>query len=786
MVRKKYGIWLGMLMMLLLAVCLTIKVISLPYMAIELKVESDKWIVSQIYDDSWAASEGVKVGDILVAVDHRPPDIERLSRERDIDSIKSMDVNRNGTLLQFNFSNPYTQPISMNQLVIPLSLFIVLFSFSSFILYKKPDDRAAILLTLFLMFVAIGYLATGGASRGDRVAQTIEELTITLASAVFIHFLHNYFSRAGIYVVNCKAVYIWYFITTALSVVFLVDDLNLVLIFEKPGSTTIPLFSMFCSGMIFASIIQVRMYIRYRNTPHHALLKYMMIGNIGAFMPLISLIIIPALIFRRLIINPGVAGAFLSFLPLTYSYLVASNQLLDIDFIMSRLRYFYIIALLPTLAIVVGIGLMFYDREIQAVQWVQTFLVAYVAIVLFLYAKEMLDRNLRNKVVKGLHEFEQSIESFPRRVTNVMKVSELEQCLANELLGLLPIHSIGFIERQIEGNIVTLKSRKGVESLESLLPEIHDSLPVRLSVGDAIKLSRGYCYMIGLGRGMQQFVWIDDKANHMEYNHDERVWLRTVITHVGFVYQNLQLIEGLVHDLDTKQGEEPPPWVLRLLFQLSEKERRKLASDLHDSALQDQLLWYRKLEAISHDDKQLPTAIRTELEGISEGLLDVVHQIRETCNELRPPFLKEMGVIEAIENLCSHAQLNANYTISFNHQAFRVEMGDEHVLALYRITQELLRNGMKHSKATRVELMLHYHKRQIYYRYKDNGVGMEMERLQTSFEHMGLSGIRERVSGLEGETYFRTALGQGLEIEIIIPLGDAEGAEFRGSGEESA
>lgn len=137
MVSKKYGIWLVMILTLLVSVWLTIVQLSLPYMAIDLKLESDKWVVSKIYTDSWAASEGIKVGDILVTVDHMPPDSERLSQERNVNSIKSMDINRNGTLLQFDFSNPYTQPISMNQLVIPLSLFILLFTFSSFILYKK-------------------------------------------------------------------------------------------------------------------------------------------------------------------------------------------------------------------------------------------------------------------------------------------------------------------------------------------------------------------------------------------------------------------------------------------------------------------------------------------------------------------------------------------------------------------------------------------------------------------------------------------------------------------------
>jgi two-component system sensor histidine kinase ComP len=77
---------------------------------------------------------------------------------------------------------------------------------------------------------------------------------------------------------------------------------------------------------------------------------------------------------------------------------------------------------------------------------------------------------------------------------------------------------------------------------------------------------------------------------------------------------------------------------------------------------------------------------------------------------------------------------------------------------------------MKHSKATHVHLQLYYEGRNIRYCYKDNGIGIEMDRLQLSFEHMGLAGIRERVSGLEGETVLRTAPGKGLEIDIRLPL----------------
>jgi two-component system sensor histidine kinase ComP len=39
-----------------------------------------------------------------------------------------------------------------------------------------------------------------------------------------------------------------------------------------------------------------------------------------------------------------------------------------------------------------------------------------------------------------------------------------------------------------------------------------------------------------------------------------------------------------------------------------------------------------------------------------------------------------------------------------------------------------------------------------------------------SFEHMGLSGIKERVASLEGEISFISERGNGLEVTIIMPI----------------
>ncbi|XEC96267.1 ATP-binding protein [Paenibacillus tarimensis] len=780
-------VWLTMLVALVLALYFTWIQFNVGYVGIGVEKSDEQWVVTRLSDGSWAIQSGIRIGDSIKEINGLSPETNKmLMKYRSVPTAKEMVIERDGEFLRFDFTDLADQPFSFNQTLVPIGLFTLLYLFSVYIAYKKTDDRAAYLLILFFMAGAIGYLAAGANIRGDNLAAVIMKLCIIIIPVLFVHFLVLYFRPIGIRVLRNRVIVAFYLLVAFWILMEAVYEYGNPPYMDIYLSITFNgVLLLFAFGMTFAMALQARLYVRCRNTPHQSMLKFMLIGNVSAFAPFILLFIIPEILFGKSIVGAGIAASFFLFLPLTYMYLLASHKLLDINFIMSRLRYYCFIAALPSGFLVFVVGLVLRREPFHPVQWVQAFLVVYLGIVLFLYGKEVIDRRFRNKLIKGAHRFEESLESFSHRVAAVMKVNDLEKCLADEVFTMLPVRSVAFLERECMSGDIMMKWHQGPIPLQDVLPQIKSGIG-RLGVGQYLKTVLGNCYVIGESRNVQHLMWISDKNNYTELNHDERVWLRTLITYAGFVYENLQLIEGLVHDLDSKSGEKAPPWVLRLLFRLSENERRRLASDLHDSALQDQLMWYRKLEALTNDNDSHPLEMRKELAAIQEGLLDVMHQIRETCNELRPPFLQEMGIVEALENLCSHTQLHANYAIEFDHRSFDLRLDGEYVLTIYRITQELLRNSMKHAKATKVELRLWMEDGTIRYRYRDNGIGMETDRLQSSFQHMGLSGIRERVRGLEGKTIFRSTLGEGFEISISLPLPEGESETMLGNEEGTA
>ena len=99
---------------------------------------------------------------------------------------------------------------------------------------------------------------------------------------------------------------------------------------------------------------------------------------------------------------------------------------------------------------------------------------------------------------------------------------------------------------------------------------------------------------------IKHYIWIGTKVNNIKYNTHEKSWFITVTTYVRLIYENLYTINEIIHSLEQESLESKTnsASLSRLLFQISEQERRRLASDLHDSALQDQIVWYRKLDSL--------------------------------------------------------------------------------------------------------------------------------------------------------------------------------------------
>ena len=194
----------------------------------------------------------------------------------------------------------------------------------------------------------------------------------------------------------------------------------------------------------------------------------------------------------------------------------------------------------------------------------------------------------------------------------------------------------------------------------------------------------------------------------------------------------------------------------RRLLTEREEERKALARELHDSALQDLLSVNYRLEELEEtEDGDLSTAHRQELRAIRQAIRDVVGELRQVCRNLRPPTIDNHGLASAIPSLVR-------------------EWEERTHTAVFRIIQEALNNISKHAQAQNVHLLLQRTPaNHLLISVRDDGQGLETPRdlaTLSAQKHYGLIGISERAALLGGNMHITSSPRQGLKLEVEIPL----------------
>ncbi len=201
------------------------------------------------------------------------------------------------------------------------------------------------------------------------------------------------------------------------------------------------------------------------------------------------------------------------------------------------------------------------------------------------------------------------------------------------------------------------------------------------------------------------------------------------------------------------------------IIRLQEAERKKLAHDLHDEIGQH-------LTAIHVDASAIKTSPNLDVakksaEAIDEVVRRMMEIVRTMLHQLRPDGLDELGFVVALQELVNNwreRHQNIDVEADFNGDFQRI---DETVqLTLYRVMQECLTNISRHSRARQVWVSLTENEQAIKLEIADNGQGFDLQQHSYRF---GLAGMKERVDSVHGEFVIKTALNEGVTIDVSIP-----------------
>lgn len=196
-----------------------------------------------------------------------------------------------------------------------------------------------------------------------------------------------------------------------------------------------------------------------------------------------------------------------------------------------------------------------------------------------------------------------------------------------------------------------------------------------------------------------------------------------------------------------------------------ENERQRLSRELHDGLGQSMIGIKMRLESLhfADDDNNKVT-----VDVVKNFVNNTIEDVRTMSNNLMPAVLSNFGLITAISNLCKQTASNSEIEVNFEDQIADQDFSDKIKTYVFRIVQEALNNAVKHSEASKIDVILFGEGNNLNLLIEDNGKGLPHDISRSTGN--GLYNMRERVNLLQGSIDFEPNSGNGLVINIRIPL----------------
>jgi signal transduction histidine kinase len=206
--------------------------------------------------------------------------------------------------------------------------------------------------------------------------------------------------------------------------------------------------------------------------------------------------------------------------------------------------------------------------------------------------------------------------------------------------------------------------------------------------------------------------------------------------------------------------------LLRNAVESSAVERRRIARDLHEGAVQD-LSTASAALAAEAASPATPQHVAGRLRDIDDGIRGTMRALRSLVLEIYPPKLAASGLADALDQLVVPA--------SDSGLAVRVQVDDvsgvseDAVALVWRAAQEAVRNATRHARGSRIDVSVRRHGRQVSLRVADDGVGF----VPGAFSHQGRFGLRslhDLAAEAGGHLDVETGPGRGTTVVLEVPV----------------
>jgi PAS domain S-box-containing protein len=272
-------------------------------------------------------------------------------------------------------------------------------------------------------------------------------------------------------------------------------------------------------------------------------------------------------------------------------------------------------------------------------------------------------------------------------------------------------------------------------------------------------------------RANDERVLSEGYSLHVEEEIDQRDGRHTYLSVKFPIYEESGKVRGvcgIATDITAaKKAREQLHRLSASIMANQEKERTAIARELHDEL--GQLLTALRLDAVWLQDrcKKIDDQAAERAAAMCSLIDTTIEDVRGMAIRLRPGVLDDLGLVDALEWYTSDFERRTQIACLLSHD--RIPTVDNTIATVaYRIAQEALTNVARHANAAHAEVSLKIERDHLVLRVIDDGQGFNPDALSEA-DGLGLAGMRERASLVDGEFDVESSPGRGTRLKLRVP-----------------
>jgi len=219
---------------------------------------------------------------------------------------------------------------------------------------------------------------------------------------------------------------------------------------------------------------------------------------------------------------------------------------------------------------------------------------------------------------------------------------------------------------------------------------------------------------------------------------------------------------------DRKLAEDALATVGRRLIEAHEEERLRIARELHDDIVQRVALVAVELGRCDRLTIDMTADVNDFIRQARQRLADLGKDVQALSHRLHSSKLEYLGFVTAAKSFCHELSEQRDVRIDFQHSDIPATVPKEISLCLFRVLQEALLNGVKHSGAQDFTVKVHGSENEICLTVSDSGTGFDwMDAING--RGLGLISMRERLRLVNGDLSIQSEPGRGTAVIARVP-----------------